>query len=203
MTENPFAPREKLPSVSWANVPVGHTVVGKVIEAPAETQHRDFATGALDTWDNGDPKMSVVTRLEVNGEKLALWCIRPSALYGAIVEAVQRAGATGVDVGGWLKITYTGDKAPDRAGMNPAKQFHVDYSAPNVFDGYGQQQQQPAQQSAQQPAQQSPNGQAGYQERRPSWSAPQPSAQQPVAVPQGQPAADPWAPAPQSDEPPF
>src|SRR4029077_9799613 len=169
--------------VSWAGVQPGHTVTGRVLEAPEETQHRDFATGKPDTWDNGDPKMSVVTALEVDGERQALWCIRPSALYGAIVEAVQRAGATGVDVGGWLKVTYTGD-APSKAG-NPAKQFHVDYSPPNAF----QQPAQPAQPQQQQQAQQQPgdggpsNGQTGYQERQPSWPTP---AQPVVNVPPAQ-----------------
>src|SRR4051812_2684141 len=106
---NPFAPRESVPAVSWAGAPVGASLTLRVLEAPREVQARDFATGKLETWDNGDPKMNVVTRVDMNGETRDLWCIKPSALYGAIVEALKSTPPGYLAPGGTLRVTYTGD----------------------------------------------------------------------------------------------
>jgi hypothetical protein len=173
---NPFAPRERVPAVSWNGAPVGGFIVARVLEAPREVQARDFATGKVETWDNGDPKMNVVTRVDVNGETRDLWCVRPSALYGAIVEALKQTPPGYLEVGGTLRITYTGEKPSEKAGMNPAKQFAVQYTAANAFGqpNGAQTWQQPAQQQQQQTQQ-------------------QPAQQQ----------ADPWMQQQQPDEPPF
>lgn len=135
--DNPFAPQQSAPSVSWANARPGDSITGRVVELPSMVQSRDFVTGKPETWEDGNPKLKVVTGLDVGGERRSLWCDKPSALYGAIVEALQRAGAEAVELGGTLRVTYTGDKPAQRAGMNPAKQYAVDYQAPHAFDGYG------------------------------------------------------------------
>lgn len=180
--DNPFAPREATPAVSWANVPPGHTVTGRVLEAPAEVQSRDFATGKLDTWENGDPKMSVVTQIEVNGEKRSLWCVRPSALYGAIVDALKQSGPGYIEIGGTITVTYTGDKPSSKQGMNPAKQFAVQYQPPNAFGSNGAQQQY-----AQQPVQQQP----AYAQQQYAQQPAQQQWQQPPAQQQQQQQLDP------------
>lgn len=170
---NPFAAYEKVPAVSWANVPPGTTIVGRVLEPPREVQAHDFATGKPEVWEKtGNPKMNVVTRLDINGEKRDLWCIKPSALYQAIVDALQRS--TGfLEVGGTLRVTYTGDRPPEKAGMNPAKQFAVDYAPPNAFAQPQQQQQQPSQQPPMQPPtwQQQPP-QNAQQQMQPQYGSP-------------------------------
>jgi hypothetical protein len=178
---NPFADQASIPAVSWANAPVGHTITGRVLEAPSMAQSRDFATDKPATWENGDPKMSVVTQLDVNGEVRSLWCVKPSALYGAIVEALKQSGPGYIEVGGTISVTYTGDKPSSKPGMNPAKQFAVQYQPPNAFGSNGSQQQYAQQQVPQQPA---------YAQQQPAQQPPaagpdypQPPTQQPLQPP--------------------
>lgn len=184
---NPFAPYERVPSVSFQGAPIGGTLTMRVLELPREVQERDFATGKASTWDNGDPKLAVVTRVELNGEKRDLWATKPSAMYAAIVDALKETPPGYLDVGGMLTITYTGDK-PSTKG-NPAKQYSASYRPPNAFGGNGAQQWgQPSSQQQQAPS---------------SWQQPQqPQQQQPQYA--QQPSSSPWGQQPpQSDEPPF
>jgi hypothetical protein len=187
---NPFAPHEKTPAVSWAGATPGTSIVGRVLEAPREVPHRDFSTGVVQTWEDGNPKLDVVTRLDINGETRDLWAQKGYALYAAIVEALQRS--TGfIAVGGTLRVTYTGDRPSKMVGGTPAKQYAVDYQPPNAFAQQppqnGQQQQYGSPPPQQQPQYAQP--QAGYQERRPTQQQPQQS--------------DPWAQQPQPQDPPF
>lgn len=171
---DPFGSYDKVPSLSFRDAPVGASVRCRVLEFPTEAQSRDFDTGKPATWDNGDPKMAIVTRVDVNGTQYAIWAVRPSAMFNAIAEAQQRAGRL-IDANGWLTITYTGDKAdPQQPHKNPAKQYHAEYEPPNVFDSApatnGQQQQAAAApQTAPQPQ---PVAAAQQQQDRP-WQPPQ------------------------------
>lgn len=135
--DDPFATSEKHPSISFKDKPVGTRVVGKVIERPQLVQARDFETGERATWDDGNPKMTVVTTIEVNGEKYGLWAPKPSALFAAIADAQQKAGST-IAPGGTISVEYVGDKPNEKnPRLNPAKQYAVSYQPPSAFDGSG------------------------------------------------------------------
>lgn len=131
--DDPFAVSEKHPSLSFKDAPVGTSYTGKVVERPALVQARDYETGERATWDDGNPKMTVVTTLEVNGEKVSLWAPKPSAMFAAMGEAQQQAGAT-IAPGGTLTVEYVGDKPNERnPRLNPQKQYRVTYQPPDAF----------------------------------------------------------------------
>lgn len=149
--DDPFKTFEKHPSVSWKDKPVGTRLVAKVIEAPQLVHARDYETNERDYWDEAktQPKMTVVTTVETpSGDVLSLWAPKPSALFAAIGDAQQRAGAR-IAPGGTLTVEYTGDKPNEKnPRLNPAKQFRVEYTPPSAFDSPAQQQ-PPAQQPMQ------------------------------------------------------
>lgn len=129
-----FGSTESVPSVSFAGAPVGATVTGKVIEAPVLLQSRDFDSGNPAFWPDGNPKMSVVTKLALtSGEERGLWAAKPSAMYNAIGEAQKAAGAL-IAVGGTLSITFVGTKPAENARLSPQKLYAVTYVAPNAFE---------------------------------------------------------------------
>jgi hypothetical protein len=129
---DPFA-STSAQSVSFNNMPVGTSYTGTVLELPQLVQARDFETGNPATWPDGNPKMTVVTKLSVDGEERSLWAPKPSAMFAAISDAQKTAGAS-IAVGGTLTVTYTGDK-PNATNprLNPAKQYSAVYTPPNAF----------------------------------------------------------------------
>jgi hypothetical protein len=147
---DPFA-STGAPSVSFDKAPVGTTYTGTVLELPAMVQARDFETGNPATWPDGNPKMTVVTKLSVDGEERSLWAPKPSAMFAAIADAQKAAGAA-LAIGGTLTVTYVGDK-PNATNprLNPAKQYQAVYQPPNAFAEEAQQQ-QASNPAAQQPA---------------------------------------------------
>lgn len=129
---DPFA-STSAPSVSFDKAPIGTSYTGTVLELPAMVQARDFETGNPATWPDGNPKMTVVTKLSVNGEERSLWAPKPSAMFAAISDAQKAAGAA-LAIGGTLTVTYVGDK-PNATNprLNPAKQYSATYQPPNAF----------------------------------------------------------------------
>lgn len=136
MTDDPFDVPEKRPSVSWKEKKVGAVVTGKVIEAPKLVQARDFESGELATWPDGNPKMTVVVGLDVAGEELSLWAPKPSAMFRAISDAQKTAGQR-IAEGGTLSVKFTEEKSnPDKPKLNPQKLFAVKYEPPAAGDPF-------------------------------------------------------------------
>lgn len=130
---DPFAGGEKAPALSFKDAPHGTTYTGRVTSAPTLVQSIDFETGERATWPDGNPKMSVVIGLEVNGEARSLWAAKPSAMFAACAEAQRVAGGP-ICPGGTLEVVYTHD-IPNAKNprLNPAKQYAVRYTPPNPF----------------------------------------------------------------------
>src|SRR5215207_2967844 len=139
---DPFATQEKTPSVSFKDKPIGTRVSGRVVEAPEEVQSRDYDTGEPAFWPDGKPKKSIVTVLEINGERYGLWAPKPSAMFRALADAQQVAGAQ-IAVGGILTVNFIGEQPnPDKPRLNPQKQYKAFYQPNNPFGedgGNGQQ----------------------------------------------------------------
>jgi hypothetical protein len=139
--EDPFAGSDGLPSISFASKdqygnlsskPVGTRIGGKVLKAPTMLQSRNFTTKQLETWPDGNPKMSVVVEIEVEGEPMSLWVKKPSALFKAFGEAIGRAGGVPVGPGAQVWVTLTGFGKPE-ADKAPAKLYAVEYTPANQF----------------------------------------------------------------------
>jgi hypothetical protein len=132
-TEDPFAGVETHPSLSFKDKPIGTSYTGKVTKAPELVQARDYESGQPAFWSDGNPKMTVVTTLEVGGEEVNLWAAKPSAMFRAIADAQKAAGAQ-IAVGGTLTVTFSGEKPNDNPRLNPQKLYTAVYRPPNAFE---------------------------------------------------------------------
>lgn len=139
---------EKAPSLSFKDKPIGTTYVGRVLGPVTLVQSRDFESGEPATWSDGNPKMAVVIKLEVDGQPRSLWAAKPSAMFAALVAAQKQAGQR-IGEGGTLHVRYTGDVANTKhPHLNAAKQYVCKYEPP-AHDPFAEEFAQPA--TAQQP----------------------------------------------------
>lgn len=114
---------------------IGTVVKGVIVAAPELRQQTDFTTGALKFWDDGKPMMQLVVTVDT-GEKdpleddddgLRSFYIKAN-LQVAVKDAIRKAGAKGLEVGGKLAVKYTGDGVAKTKGMSPPKQFSAQYT---------------------------------------------------------------------------
>lgn len=121
---------------------VGDAVTGTV-ESTEVRQQTDFQSGQPLTWDDGQPRMQLVVSLQtaeredsdddgirkvyVKGSK------KPGSqsLHDAVASAVRASGAKGLEEGGTLTVTFTGEEAPKTRGMSPRKLYSATYAAPD------------------------------------------------------------------------
>lgn len=116
---------------------IGVTIAGTISAPPEVQQQRDFTSGELLTWDDGNPRQQIKVILDTDqrdpadayddGQR-ALYI--KSGLMKAVRTAIRAAGAKGMEVGGKLTVKYVGDGEPPKRGMNPPKQYSVVYEAP-------------------------------------------------------------------------
>ena len=123
---------------------IGDTVTGQIISAEVK-QQTEIGTGAPLTWDNGDPRMQLVVRLQttlcdpsdpdddgvraiyVKGSKKA----GSRSMHDAVAQAVRAAGAKGLDVGGTLSVQYVATEPSSTRGFNDRKLFAASYTPPS------------------------------------------------------------------------
>lgn len=118
---------------------IGDHVVGHIMRQPEVVQQRDINTGAPKTWNDGSPMMQMRVVLmteerdpsdpEDSGER-AIYI--KGNMQKAVALAVRQAGATGLEVGGKLMVTYKADGAVTQRGFNPPKVYEAKYRAPEV-----------------------------------------------------------------------
>ena len=140
---------------------IGVSITG-VIEDVTAKQQTDFTTGEPKTWPNGDPMMQVIVRLATDAREdddddgVRSVFVKGKSLTAAVRDAVRRSGAKGLEVGGTLTVTYTGDGVAERKGINPPKLYSADYAQPDraaaANAALGLAQEQPAQVAASIPA---------------------------------------------------
>lgn len=117
---------------------VGASARGTVDNITA-SQQTDFTTGELLTWPNGDPRMQVLVDLATEQRDPAVadddgrrrLYIKGKNLTAAVREAVRKAGAKGLEVGGLLTVTYIGDGTQEKRGINAPKLYEASYRPPD------------------------------------------------------------------------
>ena len=115
----------------------GDSVVGIIARQPEVQQQRDFETGELKVWQDGNPMMQLRVVLQTDqrdpddpedsGERAVY--IRGN-MQRAVAQAVRAASAPGLEVGGKLLIKYVADGKAARRGFNPPKVYEAKYRAP-------------------------------------------------------------------------
>lgn len=115
---------------------IGTTVSGKIVDK-ALVQQKDLNTGELKTWQDGSPQMQLVITVETGKPDPTdpdddgvrkFYC--KGNMKVAVAKAVRAAHADGLEVGGTLSITYTGDGVPSKRGFNPPKEYEAVYRSP-------------------------------------------------------------------------
>lgn len=144
----------------------GTTIGGRILAEPRVYQEREYdrnnpGNGAPKFYPkSGDPIMSVSVdvqtsaRTDSEDDGVRRIYIEGKRLKDAVRDAVRQAGAKGLEVGGELHVTYTGDGDAEK-GMNPPKLYTARYvSASSGASGavLGVQEQAPATQQVQEQA---------------------------------------------------
>lgn len=131
---NSFLMSGGTPSAKFAEF--GDQVAGEIITAEVVPQ-LDYDTGAPMQWDDGSPRLQLKVvlatderdpaRVDDDGHR-AVYI--KTAMKAAVRDAVRKAGAQGVEPGGWLRIEYIGDGTPSNPRLHPPKKFGAEYQGP-------------------------------------------------------------------------
>lgn len=121
---------------------VGDTIKGVICAQPEMRQQTDIKTGLPTTWDDGQPKMQLVVKLQTELREDAdddgvrnLYIaggFKRMSLQKAVAEAVKAAKAKGLEVGGTLAVKFTGEEPASTRGFNPAKLYMAKYEPPTA-----------------------------------------------------------------------
>jgi hypothetical protein len=146
--DDPLSGGEKIPSLSWKDLPIGSLFTCEVLEPAKSLQSRDFSTNELAYWDaeKTRPILSAVINVRVLsgphsvGEDRSIWAQIPSNLFVALKEA-QKAAECRIAPGGTLHLKFTGEVPHENPRFNKIKQYAAKYipgtasTAPDPFAG--------------------------------------------------------------------
>lgn len=121
-----------------AKFPTPGTTVKGTIEDAVLSQQTDL-DGKPKTWDDGNPRMQVVVTLatderdaSVDDDKGTRRVFIKGQMLSALKDALKKAGAKNIEVGGTLAVRYTEDEASTKTGYNAKKVYVCQYKAPTV-----------------------------------------------------------------------
>jgi hypothetical protein len=113
---------------------VGTVVTGRITQEPTVEQQRDYTSGELKFWDDGQPQMQMVVTLatserspEINDDDGTRRIYVKGQMKTAVAQAVRAAGARGLEVGGILTVTYSHDGERKNVRFNAPKNYTVEY----------------------------------------------------------------------------
>ena len=111
---------------------IGASVTGYIIDAEIRAQ-TDFKTGAVLTWDDGNPRKQLVITLQTDlQEDDEDDGIRKLYAKGKMLAAIRNAaGQPGLQRGGKLRVKYVAN-GEARRGFNPPKLYEAQYRAPEA-----------------------------------------------------------------------
>lgn len=126
---------------------IGDSVQG-IITDMTKQQQTNMETQEPLYWQNGDPRMMLRVTLETNlregendegmrsvylrGGNFTVARGKGNSSLQAVKDAVKRSGsAKGIEEGGLLTLTYTGEGTRPNKGMNPPKLYSAEYAPPS------------------------------------------------------------------------
>jgi hypothetical protein len=112
----------------------GTVVGGRIIEKPVTTQQRDFDSGQPKFYDDGNPMWQVVVAVQAQpatdeDDGVRAFYIK-SQMKKAVQDAVRRAGAERLEVGGTLQVRYERDEPNSRGRGKDKKIYAARYTPP-------------------------------------------------------------------------
>lgn len=128
-----------IPSIKWDGKAIGHTTVGTIVDQPKAIQMTKYQSTELDYWPSGDPKMQIVVTIQTDERDPAnaqddgrrRLHISPRMMR-PVREAVQRAGAPGLAIGGRIAVRWISGSGQ---GEGNAREFAAEYAPPAVDPG--------------------------------------------------------------------
>jgi hypothetical protein len=112
----------------------GQVIGGEIIEAPKVEQQTDPKTRAPQFYPSGDPKWLLLVAIQAQPSDADDDGIRTlyvkSDLKRAVQEAVRRAGAERLEVGGVLEARYVRDEPNSSGAGLPKKCYEARYTPP-------------------------------------------------------------------------
>lgn len=123
--------------VSATFLQIGATTSGVISEAPEVRQQSDMASGEPKVWSNGDPMLQLVVTLQTEERRQDIEdddgrrrIYIKSNMKNAVRDAVKKAGAKQLLVGGKLAVRYVADGEVSQRGFNAPKMYQARYEAP-------------------------------------------------------------------------
>lgn len=112
----------------------GTVVGGPIVEKPRTEQQRDFDSGQPKFYDDGNPMWQIVVAVQTDqtgddDDGIRAFYLK-SQMKKAVQDAVRRAGAGRLDVGGVLQIRYLRDEPNSRGRGKPKKIYEARYQPP-------------------------------------------------------------------------
>lgn len=116
----------------------GTTVTGTLTRPYREVQAMKFGTQTPDTWPDGSPKMQAVIDLQTTERDPAnpdddgtrTLYVSSTKMRRAIADAIKKAGASDLEPGGTLTVTFTGFDPQSKNPAQPAKLYTASYLKP-------------------------------------------------------------------------
>lgn len=116
---------------------IGTTVSGRIVATPEVRQQTNPQDNSPKFFKNGDPMMQLVVRVATDERNLQdltddgtrAFYIKANML-NAVREAVRKAGAKGLEVGGTLSVTYVADGEKTNPAFNAPKLYTAVYQPP-------------------------------------------------------------------------
>lgn len=130
------------------------SVVGGIITEMEVKQQTDIMDGSPKTWDNGDPQMQLVITIQTDGIAITddddgkrRFYVKGSktagskSMHDAVLSAVKASGAKALEIGGHLKVKFTGTEPAKTRNLSDSKLWAAKYVPPIIqqvddfFDG--------------------------------------------------------------------
>lgn len=143
------------------------SVVGGIITEMEVKQQTDIMDGSPKTWDNGDPQMQLIITIQTDGIAITddddgkrRFYVKGSktsgskSMHDAVASALKASGVKAIEIGGHLKVKFTGTEPAKTRNLSDSKLWAAKYVPPVIaqVDDFFEDGAKPAATQATQPA---------------------------------------------------